>query len=143
MSYRIVLKIQKQWNRYNDPGSWRREYDLYASDLGETFSNALRWPTCYYAEMNTEEDEFHLWLEYIDGVSGLDLTGDMYEQAALELGRFQGKLYAKQPAVLQSLTNLSHANLMKTPICTTGHGRLSTTIYVQRTAHSRSMCGKC
>ncbi|GAB1154366.1 hypothetical protein YWY31_03910 [Paenibacillus illinoisensis] len=113
LSYRIVLKIQKQWNRYNDPGSWRREYDLYASDLGETFSNALRWPTCYYAEMNTEEDEFHLWLEYIDGVSGLDLTGDMYEQAALELGRFQGKLYAKQPAVLQSLTNLSHANLMK------------------------------
>ncbi|MGG4129078.1 aminoglycoside phosphotransferase family protein [Paenibacillus illinoisensis] len=113
LSYRIVLKIQKQWNRYNDPGSWRREYDLYASDLGETFSDALRWPTCYYAEMNTEEDEFHLWLEYIDGVSGLDLTGDMYEQAALELGRFQGKLYAKQPAVLQSLTNLSHANLMK------------------------------
>lgn len=113
MSYRIVLKIQKQWTRYNDPGSWRREYDLYASDLGETFSNALRWPTCYYAEMNTEEDEFHLWLEYIDGVSGLELTGDMYEQAALELGRFQGKLYAKQPAVLQSLTNLSHANLMK------------------------------
>ncbi|MET3941634.1 hypothetical protein ABIC22_004446 [Paenibacillus sp. PvP094] len=113
LSFRIVLKIQKQWNRYNDPGSWRREYDLYASDLGETFSNALRWPTCYYAEMNTEEDEFHLWLEYIDGVSGLDLTGDMYEQAALELGRFQGKLYAKQPAVLQSLTNLSHADLMK------------------------------
>lgn len=113
LSYRIVLKIQKQWTRYNDPGSWRREYDLYASDLGETFSNALRWPTCYYAEMNTEEDEFHLWLEYIDGVSGLDLTGDMYEQAALELGRFQGKLYAKQPTVLQSLTNLSHADLMK------------------------------
>ncbi|PAF33508.1 aminoglycoside phosphotransferase family protein [Paenibacillus sp. 7516] len=113
LSYRIVLKIQKQWTRYNDPGSWRREYDLYASDLGETFSNALRWPTCYYAAMNTEEDEFHLWLEYIDGVSGLDLTGDMYEQAALELGRFQGKLYAKQPTVLQSLTNLSHADLMK------------------------------
>lgn len=113
LSYRIVLKIQKQWTRYNDPASWRREYDLYASDLGETFSNALRWPTCYYAAMNTEEDEFHLWLEYIDGVSGLDLTGDMYEQAALELGRFQGKLFAKQPAVLQSLTNLSHANLMK------------------------------
>ncbi len=37
----------------------------------------------------------------------------MYEKAALELGRFQGKLYAEQPAVLQSLTNLSHADLMK------------------------------
>jgi len=113
MPYRIVLKIQKKWERYGDPGSWRREYDLYESDLGATFSDALRWPACYHAEMNTEEDEFQLWLEYIDGVTGLDLTVDMYEQAALELGRFQGKLYAKQPTVLQSLTNLSHADLMK------------------------------
>lgn len=113
ISYRIVLKIQKKWERYGDPGSWRREYDLYASDLGETFSDALRWPTCYHAEMNTEEDEFQLWLEYIDGVTGLDLTVDMYEQAALELGRYQGKLYAEQPALLQRLTNLSQADLMK------------------------------
>lgn len=113
LPYRIVLKIQKKWERYGDPGSWRREYDLYASDLGTTFSDAFRWPICYHAEINPEENEFQLWLEYIDGVTGLDLTGDMYEQAALELGRYQGKLYAEQPAVLQSLTNLSHANLMK------------------------------
>ncbi|MWV42547.1 phosphotransferase [Paenibacillus sp. HJL G12] len=113
LPYRIVLKIQKKWERFNDPDSWRREYDLYVSDLGATFSDALRWPECYHAEMNTVEDEFQLWLEYIDGVTGLDLTGDMYEQAALELGRYQGKLYALQPAVLQSLTNLSHADLMK------------------------------
>ncbi|WP_068618746.1 phosphotransferase family protein [Paenibacillus tuaregi] len=111
--YRIVLKIQKKWERYGDPGSWRREYDLYMSDLGATFSDAFRWPTCYHAEINAEEDEFQLWLEYIDGVTGLDLTGDMYEQAALELGRYQGKLYAEQPAVLQSLTNLSRAEFMK------------------------------
>ncbi|WP_127529818.1 aminoglycoside phosphotransferase family protein [Paenibacillus kobensis] len=113
LPYRIVLKIQQQFARYGDPESWRREYDLYASDLGATFSDALRWPTCYHFEMNTEEDEFQLWLEYIDGVSGLDLTGDMYEQAALELGRYQGKLYAEQPAELQSLINLSDADLMK------------------------------
>ncbi|WP_438448461.1 aminoglycoside phosphotransferase family protein [Gorillibacterium sp. sgz5001074] len=112
LSYRIVLKIQKKWERYGDPGSWRREYDLYSSDLGATFSEALRWPTCYHAEFHTE-DEYHLWLEYIDGVTGLDLTGDMYDKAALKLGRFQGRLYAEQPAVLQSLTNLSHAGLMK------------------------------
>lgn len=31
--YQLVLKVQKQWERYNDPGSWRREYDLYMSDL--------------------------------------------------------------------------------------------------------------
>jgi Phosphotransferase enzyme family len=111
--YRIVLKIQKKWERYGDPGSWRREYDLYASDLGATFSDAFRWPTCYHAEMNAEENEFQLWLEYIDGVTGLDLTGDMFEQAALELGRYQGKLYAEQPAVLQSLTNLSNKDFMK------------------------------
>ncbi|MDR6550822.1 aminoglycoside phosphotransferase family protein [Paenibacillus qinlingensis] len=113
LPYRLVLKIQKKWDRYGDPGSWRREYDLYSSDLGETFSQALRWPTCYHAEFNTEGNEYQLWLEYIDGVTGLDLTSDMYENAALALGRFQGKLYAEQPAVLQKLTNLSHADLMK------------------------------
>ncbi|WP_026906824.1 aminoglycoside phosphotransferase family protein [Paucisalibacillus globulus] len=113
LPYRIVLKAQKKWERYGDPGSWRREYDLYTSDLGATFSDAFRWPTCYHAEINSEGNEFQLWLEYIDGVSGLDLTGDMYEQAALELGRYQGKLYAEQPAVLQSLTNLSNKDLMK------------------------------
>jgi hypothetical protein len=113
LPYRLVLKIQKKWERYGDPGSWRREYDLYASDLGATFSDAFIWPTCYYAEINAEENEFQLWLEFIDGVTGLDLTSDMYEQAALELGRYQGKLYTERPAVLQSLNNLSHADLMK------------------------------
>lgn len=113
LPYRIVLKIQKKWERYGDPNSWRREYDLYASVLGATFSNTFRWPTCYHAEMNQEENEFELWLEYIDGVTGLDLTADMFEHAALELGRFQGKLYAEQSIVLQGLTNLSHVDLMK------------------------------
>ncbi|RYI27614.1 aminoglycoside phosphotransferase family protein [Bacillus infantis] len=113
LPYRIVLKVQKKWERYGDPDSWRREYDLYTSGLGEVFSEALRWPACYHAELNAEENEFQLWLEYIDGVTGLDLTGDMYERAALELGRFQGKLYKERPAVLQNLSNLSHADLMK------------------------------
>lgn len=113
LPYRLVLKIQKKWERYGDPDSWRREYDLYASDLGATFTDAFRWPTCYHAEMNAEGSEFQLWLEYVEGVTGLDLTGDMYEQAALGLGRYQGKLYAEQPGVLESLTNLSHADLMK------------------------------
>ena len=109
--YGIVLKIQKKWERYGDPNSWRREYDLYASDLDTAFTDAFRWPKCYHAEL--KHDETHLWMEYIDGVSGLDLTGDMYERAALELGRFQGRLYAQKPAVLQSLTNLSKVEFMK------------------------------
>ena len=113
LQYRFVVKVQKKFTRYGDSESWRREYDLYNTKLEATFSDALRWPTCYYSEMNTEEDEFELWLEYIDGVTGLDLAGDMYEQVALELGRYQGKLYVEQPTVLQELTNLSHADLMK------------------------------
>lgn len=113
LPFRIVLKIQKKWERYNDPDSWRREYDLYASELGLTFNDAFRWPVCYLAKMNEEENEYQLWLEYIDGITGLDLKGDMFEQAALELGRYQGRLYAEQPEVLKSLTNLSHADLMK------------------------------
>ncbi len=113
LPYRIVLKIQHKWERYGDPDSWRREYDLYSSNLGATFSQALRWPICYHAEFNVEENEYHLWLEYIDGETGLDLTSDMYEKAALELGRYQGMLYAEQPTVLQKLTNLSHPDFMK------------------------------
>lgn len=113
LPYRIVLKVQKKWERYGDPNSWRREYDLYASDLAETFSDGVRWPVCYLAEMNDDTDEFRLWLEYADGVSGANLTAEMYEQAALEWGRYQGKLYRERPTVLDSLTNLSTADLMK------------------------------
>lgn len=111
--YKVVLKIQNKWERYGDPGSWRREYDLYSSDLGTAFTNSFRWPECYHAEMNDEEDEIQLWMEYIDGVSGLDLTGDMYERAARELGRFQGRLYTEQPSFLLNLTNLSKIEYAK------------------------------
>ncbi|MCL2287408.1 MAG: aminoglycoside phosphotransferase family protein [Firmicutes bacterium] len=113
LPYRIVLKSTKKWERYWDPGSWRKEYDFYKSDFGKTFTDGLHWPECYLAEINEDETETRLWLEYIDGVSGLDLTVDMYERAAYELGRFQGKLYAEQPPVLQNLTNLSKTDYPK------------------------------
>lgn len=113
LSYKIVFKTQKKFERYSDPDSWRREYDFYKSNFGALFSESLRWPECYHAEMNEEESETQIWMEYIDGISGLDLTGDMYERAAEELGRFQGKLYAEQPAILQNLTNLSKIDYMK------------------------------
>jgi hypothetical protein len=113
LPFRLVRKTQKTWERYGDSGSWRREYDLYMSELGSAFSEALRQPECYHAEINDEENEIRLWMEYIDGVSGPDLTGDMYEQAALELGRFQGRLYAEKPEFLQRLTNLSGTDYVK------------------------------
>ncbi|MCL2030615.1 MAG: aminoglycoside phosphotransferase family protein [Oscillospiraceae bacterium] len=109
----FVWKRQKQWERRGDPGSWRREYDLYASDFGSLFTDGLRWPECYHAEINEAEDETQLWMEYIDGVSGDALTVEMFERAALELGRFQGRLYAERPAVPQSLTNLSQVECAK------------------------------
>ena len=111
--YKVVWKTQKKWERFGDSGSWRREYDLYLSDLRMAFTPSFRWPDCYYAEMNCDETESQLWMEYIDGVSGLDLTGDMFERAAEELGRFQGKLYAEQPEALKTMSNLSNADAMK------------------------------
>jgi len=113
LPYRVVLKTQQKWERYGDPGSWRREYDLYVSDLHKAFTGTLRWPECYHTGINADETQTELWMEYIDGVSGLDLTGDMHERAAEELGRFQGKLYAERPASLDGLTNLSSIDFMK------------------------------
>jgi tRNA A-37 threonylcarbamoyl transferase component Bud32 len=110
-SFKLVLKTQKKWERYGDPESWRREYDLYASDFGEMFTGSLRWPKCYLAEMS--RDKWQIWMEHIDGVTGADLTAELYERAAAELGRFQGKLYAGQPELLANLSNLSEAGDMK------------------------------
>ena len=107
--YKLVLKIQKKWARWGDPLSWRREYDLYKSCLAETFSNTFCWPKCYHAELNG--DETQLWMEYIEGITGYDLTTPMMEKAAYELGRYQGKL---QPDSLKSITNLDMADARET-----------------------------
>ena len=111
LPYKVVLKIQKKWERQGDPHSWRREYDLYASDLSSYFTDSLRWPTCYHAELDC--DETRIWMEYIDGVTAYDLTAEMLEHAALELGRFQGKLYAEKPDAWQRMGNLSKAEDLK------------------------------
>ena len=113
LPYKIILKVQKKWARQDDPDSWRREYDLYSSDLCTAFTTSFRWPDCYHSEINNDETEIQLWIEYIDGVSGLDLTGDMYERAAEGLGRFQGKLYSEHPSFLKSLTNMSKVDYAK------------------------------
>ncbi len=109
--YKVVLKIQKKWERYGDPDSWRREYDLYRSELGKVFTDSFRWPECYFLEI--KDEEIQIWMEYIDGISGLDLTGEMYERAAEEIGRFQGRLYAEQPTFFRNLNNLSSVDYAK------------------------------
>ncbi|BCN29185.1 aminoglycoside phosphotransferase family protein [Anaeromicropila herbilytica] len=111
LPYKVVYKRQKRWERFADPDSWRREYDLYAANLDTVFSDLFRWPKCYYAELL--EDETQLWMEYIEGISGQMLTSAMYEQVAEELGRFQGRMYAQRPEELYSLKNLSSKEYSK------------------------------
>jgi len=109
--YKVVLKTQKKWTRHGDPLSWRREYDLYNSGLCALFGDGLCWPTCYHSEEAVNETR--LWLEYIDGVTGAQLTIEHNEQAATELGRFQGRVFSETPHTLQNFPNLSKADGMK------------------------------
>lgn len=109
--YKLVMKSQKKWKRFSDPNSWRREYDLYASDINHLFDESLRWAKCYHKTI--QEDVNTLWLEYFEGATAFDLTVDMYEKAALELGRFQGKLFINQNASLKSIENLSTVYFLK------------------------------
>lgn len=110
LPYNVVLKLQKKWERPGDPNSWRREYDLYLSKFGQFFNESLRWPECYHAELNGSETQ--IWLEYIDGISGRNLKVEMLEQVALELGRFQGRLY-QQPKFLRNITCLGDTEFLK------------------------------
>lgn len=111
--YKVVCKTQKKWERYGDAGSWRREYDLYSSRLSEYFTDSLCWPVCYLTQMNQTEDEYQLWMEYIEGESGLDLTLEMNEKAAFELGSFQGKVWREAPACLKDIKNLSNEDFLE------------------------------
>jgi len=106
---KVVVKTQRKWNRIGDPNSWRREYDLYMSDFEKIFTEFLRWPKCYHAEITSEETK--LWLEYIEGISGEDLTVEICEKIANELGRFHGKLYVDKPTL--TIKNLCHQDAMK------------------------------
>jgi hypothetical protein len=112
LPYKVVYKTQKKWQRYGDPLSWRREYDLYAALPDAAFTGgSLCRPKCYHAEL--DEGEVRLWIEFAEGVSGANLTPDMYERAARVLGRFQGMLYARGHDMLCGVTNLSAPDYMK------------------------------
>lgn len=110
-TYQIVLKKQRKWERYGDVFSWRREFDLYSSNLSQTFPNDFSWPECYHKVLN--EDTFEIWMDYIDAPSGKLLTLKMYDKAALALGQFQGKLYRDKPDLLSNINNLSSKDYVK------------------------------
>ncbi len=103
LPFKLVRKVQKKWERPGDPDSWRREYDLYMSDFGSVFSGPVRWPKCYHAEM--DGDEIQIWMEYIDGVSGSDITCEMLERVAYEFGRLQARVY-NNPELIRGITCL-------------------------------------
>jgi thiamine kinase-like enzyme len=110
LPYKVVLKTQKKWERPADPRSWRREYDLYMSGLGAVLPEHFRWPECYHAELNG--DQIQIWMEYACGVSGGELTLEMLEQAAFELGRFQGKLFSL-PELITDLSNFGGTGYLR------------------------------
>lgn len=110
-NYTIVLKVQKKWQRHGDEHSWRREYDLYNSNLSDYFTDSFRWPDCYFKDFDKEV--FTLWMEYADGVPGKDFTIEMFEKAASALGEFQGKLFSEKPQELNEYSNLSDLSYIK------------------------------
>jgi len=113
MPYKIVLKTQKKWARDGDPNSWRREYDLYTSELDKSFSDKLSWPICYHAGINESETETQLWMQYIEGTTSGDMTIEMLETAAAELGRYQARLYIQNPDYLHNIKNLGVVNALE------------------------------
>jgi hypothetical protein len=112
LPFDMVHKKQKKWERFGDPLSWRREVDLYHAGFDNLFDGDLRVPACYHATMNAEETEMALWMAYIGGVSGTELTTDMLEKAAYLWGRFQGK-HASSTDALRSLPCLNDAGFME------------------------------
>lgn len=108
--FKIVYKSHEKFERPGDPDSWRREYDLYNSDIDKSFTNSFRWPECYHAEIS--EEKFEIWMEYIDAPSGLDLDANMLEKAAFEIGRWQGEILA-EPTLTKKIKNFGDPGFLQ------------------------------
>ena len=108
--FKLVYKRQQAWTRAGDPHSWRREYDLYTSKLADYFDDQLRWAKAYHVEATPEE--ITLWLEYLEGASGKELTVSTLTAAAYQLGSLQGRI-AKNPEQLHSCTNLGDPGFLE------------------------------
>jgi hypothetical protein len=112
LRFEVVHKKQKKWERFGDPLSWRREYDLYHAGFDEFLRGDLHIPACYHAKMNGDGTEIELWMEYLDGVSGLELTTNMLEKAAYLWGRFQGERCSENDT-LHSMNCFNDAGYME------------------------------
>jgi predicted N-acetyltransferase YhbS/thiamine kinase-like enzyme len=110
LPYRIVCKTQKKRKPPENPDSWVNEYYFYASEFHQLFDEKVRMPKCYHAEIS--DDMYVLWLEYINGVTGTDLTINNLAFIADNFGRFQGKLY-KQPELTKNIGCLRYTGFMQ------------------------------
>lgn len=89
LNWDVVLKIQKKWDRFGDPESWKREFLMYENEIHTKMPKNLRVPKCF--EMKVENREVWLWLENIKGISDRELTVEDYGVIAKGLGEYQGK----------------------------------------------------
>jgi thiamine kinase-like enzyme len=107
LPYRLVVKVKEKGHPSETKSC--RDHDLYTAGLGAIFTDRLRWAEYYHFEVN---DNVHVWMEYIDGVTGKDLSVKMLEDAAEELGRFQARLY-KNPGILSDIGCLDIGDYLK------------------------------
>lgn len=92
LPFKLVLKIQKKWNRHLDPLCWRREYDIYLNKLDKEISRFIRLPECYLLEES--HDTTKIWMEYIEGMSGEeDIDDKKLSLAAEKLGMLQADFH--------------------------------------------------
>lgn len=109
--FKLVYKTLDKWERYADPGSWRREHDLYASDFESTLGQGVTWPKCYHLE--SQGGELGLWMDYVEGHTGQDLSVDMFVDISRILGSYQGHMYVNQMDKFKAIDNLSQSNFLK------------------------------
>jgi hypothetical protein len=89
VSWSIILKVLRKWERPNDPQSWKREALIYQSDLFNDLPGGLTVPRCH-GIVTAGPDEYWLWLEDITGVHAEAMTLAQYQSAARHLAHFQG-----------------------------------------------------
>ena len=91
----LVLKIQRRWERGNDPECWKREALVYRSHLFEELPAAFGVPQCY--SIQERHDETWYWFEEVTGATAGQFELDHYCQAASHLGQFQGRYIGGRP----------------------------------------------